>query len=119
MLPNIVRLQLEEEYNGDFKYAIFDTHNNPVGGVAISLWPNQPMLYLTQIEIKKDHQDKGLGTATLVALTKLHNRIIFPVQESGSSFDFWVKVRSRGGDLFRVEEQISTTDWSILIRNAP
>lgn len=39
------------------------------------------MLYLTQIEIEKDHQERGFGTATLAMLTQLHKRSILPVRE--------------------------------------
>lgn len=118
MPPTKVRLQQEvEERNGDFKYTIFDTHNIRVGQVAISLWDNQPMLYLTRIEIEKDYRERGFGAGTLAALTQLHCRIILPVQESGRSIGFWTKMRSRSGEHFVVEDQISTTDWSILTRD--
>lgn len=119
MPPKIVRLQLESEDNGDFKYDIFCTDDNRVGCVAISLWPNQSMLYLTRIDIEKDHQKQGFGTAVLAALTKFCHRGILPVQQTAGSFGFWEKMRSRSGEHFRVGEEISATDWSILIRNTP
>tara|TARA_Y100000296_G_scaffold87232_1_gene130802 strand:+ start:12556 stop:13137 length:582 start_codon:yes stop_codon:yes gene_type:complete len=112
-----VRLRLESERNGNYKYTILSTKNVTLGRVVASLWPDQRMLYLTQIELENDHRKKGYGTATLEALTQLHHRSIVPVQETGSSYGFWMKMRSRSGDNFKVEEQISTTDWSILIRN--
>jgi len=117
MLPITIRLKLLSEHNGDYKYEIFNTDEVRVGSVAVSLWANQPMLYLTQIEIEKGSRKKGYGTAALGALTQLHCRRIVPVQETGGSFCFWIKMRSRSGVHFKVEDQISTTDWSILIGN--
>ena len=115
VLPT-VRLEIEEEKSGDITYAVFNSSDVRVGRVAISLWLDQPMLYLTLIEFDGDYQKKGFGTATLVSLTLLHRRRIVPVQQSGKSTGFWEKVRRRSGDNFIVDEQVSTTTWSLITR---
>ncbi|HHH7388414.1 TPA: GNAT family N-acetyltransferase [Escherichia coli] len=93
-----------------------EQHGQQVGYIEYGVSPLNDRLYISDLQIRQEHQGQGLGLASLWCLSRQYGLPLASMHEVGASKGFWAKAEQRlGGAGVHLQRDIRTGHQPALV----